>query len=509
MKKKLAALFLAAVMMLGLAACGNGASSQSAQTPAGPSAASDAQSARADNTAGGKVVMYYPLGAIPSDQDKVSQAMHDYVEEKLGLDLEVQVVPNSSYEDQLNLIMAGSEQIDLCLVFGRNVSSYVARGGLVDLNELLDTYGPDIQACLGDYLNAGSVGGVRYQVPVNRSLFYQYGIVMRKDLLDKYEIDPADIQSEEDLDAVFAAIKAGEPDMAMVQPESTTMFTYVDYDSLSDDFGVLMNYGQNLDVVNLYETDEFREQCEQHREWFEKGYIASDVLTNTESSADLVRAGKLFSFTCTVGPGTNQDKSNQCGRDMVYVALRKPFSYTGKVSTYGWGILNNSKNPEGAMQVLYLMYSDPAFLNLIDWGIEGVHYQLKEGSSRIITFADGVDDTSSGYFHNWSFAFGDQLNAYFWDGTEEDFPEQVRAMNESAIQSKAMGFAYDMSEVKNEVTAVSNVVDQYAKALTLGCVDPEKTLPEFQQALRDAGIENIIAAKQQQLNTWAEASGVS
>ena len=179
------------------------------------------------------------------------------------------------------------------------------------------------------------------------------------------------------------------------------------------------------------------------------------------------------------------------------------------MSTYGWGILNNSKNPEGAMQVLYLMYSDPAFLNLIDWGIEGVHYQLKEGSSRIITFADGVDDTSSGYFHNWSFAFGDQLNAYFWDGTEEDFPEQVRAMNESAIQSKAMGFAYDMSEVKNEVTAVSNVVDQYAKALTLGCVDPEKTLPEFQQALRDAGIENIIAAKQQQLNTWAEASGVS
>lgn len=44
--------------------------------------------------------------------------------------------------------------------------------------------------------------------------------------------------------------------------------------------------------------------------------------------------------------------------------------------------------------------------------------KLKEGSDRIITFADGVDASTSGYFHNWSFAFGDQLIVYL-DGTEE------------------------------------------------------------------------------------------
>ncbi|MDV5043040.1 hypothetical protein, partial [Faecalibacterium duncaniae] len=43
------------------------------------------------------------------------------------------------------------------------------------------------------------------------------------------------------------------------------------------------------------------------------------------------------------------------------------------------------------------------------------------------------------------------LSAYFWDGTEEDFPEQVRAMNESAMLSKAMGFAYDVTPVKTEI----------------------------------------------------------
>lgn len=129
------------------------------------------------------------------------------------------------------------------------------------------------------------------------------------------------------------------------------------------------------------------------------------------------------------------------------------------------------------MQVLDMMYSDPNFLNMLDWGLEGVHYKLKEGSDRIITFADGVDASTSGYFHNWSFAFGDQLIAYFWDGTEEDFPEQVRAMNESAMLSKAMGFAYDVTPVKTEYTAVTNVCDQYLSALAYGCIDIDAICP--------------------------------
>ena len=160
------------------------------------------------------------------------------------------------------------------------------------------------------------------------------------------------------------------------------------------------------------------------------------------------------------------------------------------------------------MKVLNLLYSDADFLNLIDWGIEGVHYKMKEGSDRIITFADGVDAATSGYFHNWSFAFGDQLNAYLWDGTEEDFPDAVRSLNKSAIQSKAMGFAYEVTPVKNEYTAVANVDSQYSAALSLGCIDPDENLPKFLEALENAGIDKIISEKQSQLDAWAEDSGV-
>ena len=189
--------------------------------------------------------------------------------------------------------------------------------------------------------------------------------------------------------------------------------------------------------------------------------------------------------------------------------LNTVFSYTTKVNSFGWSLLNNSKNPEAAMQVLDMMYSDPTFLNMLDWGLEGVHYKLKEGSDRIITFADGVDASTSGYFHNWSFAFGDQLIAYFWDGTEEDFPEQVRAMNESAMLSKAMGFAYDVTPVKTEYTAVTNVCDQYLSALAYGCIDIDDNLPKFLKELESAGLQKIIDEKAAQFADWKKENGVS
>ena len=247
-----------------------------------------------------------------------------------------------------------------------------------------------------------------------------------------------------------------------------------------------MNYGQDSEIRDLFASDEFRIECEKHREWFKKGWIASDILTTSDTAAEQIKAGKLLGFYGTVGPGTAQDKTNQCGRDMTVIPLNTVFSYTTKVNTFGWGLLNNSKNPEAAMQVLDMMYSD-----------------------RIITFADGVDASTSGYFHNWSFAFGDQLSAYFWDGTEEDFPEQVRAMNESAMLSKAMGFAYDVTPVKTEYTAVTNVCDQYLNALAYGCIDIDDNLPKFLKELESAGLQKIIDEKAAQFADWKKENGAS
>ena len=56
---------------------------------------------------------------------------------------------------------------------------------------------------------------------------------------------------------MFETIHAGEPDMAMMRLESTGTFVYADFDSLGDNFGVLMNYGQDNEIRDLFASDEF------------------------------------------------------------------------------------------------------------------------------------------------------------------------------------------------------------------------------------------------------------
>lgn len=69
--------------------------------------------------------------------------------------------------------------------------------------------------------------------------------------------------------------------MAMMRLEGSGTFVYADYDPLGDSFGVLLNYGQDDEISDLFSSDKFRAECEKHREWFKKGWIASIFLPPT------------------------------------------------------------------------------------------------------------------------------------------------------------------------------------------------------------------------------------
>lgn len=56
----------------------------------------------------------------------------------------------------------------------------------------------------------------------------------------------------------------------------------------------------------------------------------------------------------------------------------------------------------------------------------------------------------------------------------------------------------------NQVTACNNVVSKYDTALRWGVLDPAESLPEFIEALKSAGIDDIVAEKQAQLDQWLE-----
>jgi putative aldouronate transport system substrate-binding protein len=454
-----------------------------------------------------KVVMpIIATGSLP-DLPKVQEEINRYLKDR---NLEVELLPLTfaSMQNQFNLMITGGEKLDLMPVFNWTFSNDVAQGKLIGLNELLETKGAAAAAVVGsDYLKAGTVKGIIYGIPSLRDMAASYGICMRKDILDKYGFRAEDIKTIEDISNLFTVVSAGEPGMYMTFGQGNTLSivnqVMVDWDSLGDSFGVLMNHGQDaeLKVVNLFAAREYEAKLRLVRDWYQKGWVIPDAVTNTESAVRLVGAGQLFSFCSNLKPGFDQQSTlGSGGVEMVTATIMPALSTTSQVGVLSWAIPITCKNPERTMEFLNLMYTDPVIVNLIDWGIEGTHYAKL--NDQVITYPSGVNASNTGYNLNLSWVYGNSLLAYVWEGNAPDINRQMEAFNKSAIVSKALGFQFDATPVRTAIAAVQNVSDEYRLSLEYGMVDINANLPRFIRALEDAGINQIIAEKQRQLDAW-------
>jgi putative aldouronate transport system substrate-binding protein len=190
---------------------------------------------------------------------------------------------------------------------------------------------------------------------------------------------------------------------------------------------------------------------------------------------------------------------------MKVVPLAPAISNTNGPDCFMWAIPSYSKNGKQAMQMLNLMYSDKDLFNLLNWGIEGKHYV--KTADGLIDFPQGVNSSNSGYPVFSSFMWGNQLLSYVFKGDSPKLYDEYAELNKTAIKSKGLGFIYDAGSKKTENAACLNVWQQYDKSLGVGAVDPNKVLPVFINKLKAAGVDKIIADKQQQFDEWLKTNG--
>lgn len=485
-----------------LNACSGGPSGQSGTSGSGSSAGTKTGDP-AELTIG-----FYINSSMPTDMDAVLDEINKILLEKANAKITDKVVLNyGNYLEQITLMLSGNEKLDTFLCRNStNFIQYVTRGQLLEMDDLLKEYGQGIVDAVGqDFLDAGVVGGHQYGLTSIRDLAKEYGFTMLKSYADKYDIKMEDIKSMDDMGAAFAKIKAGEPDMIPVVAATganALMEYLIGIDALTDYCGVLMNYGNDdpMKVVNYFATDEYAYWCNYMHDWYQKGYIAEDFLTNNDQPHDLMRAHRGFAMPTGLKPGFDTQESNVVGEPMVSVALSERYTTTTLVETAQWCIPHNATEPEAAMKFLNLLFTDEKLINLFDWGIEGKHYVKTDDGH--ITYPEGVNSENTGYSLGLGWIFGNQYLSYVWEGDDIDVYDQLKEFNESAMKSGAFGFVYDNSKVKTEVAAVNNVLNEYRAGLEFGVLDPETALPEFLSKLETAGIDKIIAEKQSQLDAW-------
>lgn len=515
MKKisKMVSLLLAAVMALSVIGCGQPADktpdtqTQDNKEESTVQSGSEEEPDKTDGEIVELTMAYLVFSNLASDMQLVADEINKISEPEIGVRINIEAINVGDYTTQVNLMFNSGESLDIIQALSTNFSSWYSNGSLVSFSSELEQYGQGIKEAVGEaYLKAGQVNGEQYGITTNRDLATGYGFNIRTDLLEKYEIDPAQIKSLDDMEAALAKIHENEPSLVplTINVEKANLFNNMKagVDPLGDYMGVLMDMSSDeLKVENLFETERYKEFVTRMYDWHEKGYIQSDAATSSEVGPALMQSGGAFAISATTKPGLATQVSNQTGHPITMVEVFPADTCTTTVQTLQYAIAHNCERVDKAVQFLNLLYTNSDVANLLAWGIEGKHYQVQEDGH--IDFPDGVDATNSGYNLNQGWLVGNQFLTYVWTGDDLDIWDQLKSFNDDATISKAMGFTFNAEPVKTEYAACTAVLEQYRCSLESGAMEPEATLKQFNDALYSAGLQTVIDEKQKQLNEWA------
>lgn len=513
--KKFLALLLAALMVLAMfTACAKTATPSQEETtaptetaePAAPADETPADAPADDNPFAEEVTLHW---AFPALQDSfpgfeaINEKLNEITKEKINAKIEFEMIPLGEYTEKMNMKFTAGEEFDICFTGAWNpYLPAVAKGAYAELTQdVLDKYAPDVVADLNSAVwDAIRVNGKLYGIPLQQIYVRQTGIRFNTELLNKYGFDPSTVKTLDDLDEYAATIKASEPDAVVIYNYGhlfyENMVNYLGYDVIVSNTtpGVVYYAAETPVVFNQFESEEFKALCEKMREWNLAGYFPTDAVTGADSVGENdIRA---IDTDPAHKPGGDITEGQLRGYDITGIAFGDCAMTTGAVQATITAVSATSKNVERAVAFINLLDSDPEVLNLICHGIEGTDYEFVGDK------ADGLIKPISDYPGMLSFLVGNVFNEYYTDASQVGTWPETAEINANAQASCILGFAFDSEPVATQIAQCSAVVEEYLPALNCGAVDVDSTLEAFNAALKDAGVEQIIAEMQSQIDAW-------
>lgn len=481
MKKQILCTLLVMVMAISLAACGKKIENDSEEPY--------------------KITLLLRAFADDETSADVEAAINQQALKDLNMSVDIIFVSFGNAANQIQLMLSSGEDLDVTYLPGGNIPSYVDAGYLVniadyDISGLTKALGEEIiSACR-------SADHSLYTIPTFKEHAGQGAIVLRKDICDELGIDISGIHGMDDLTDIYAKVKEAYPSMSMLGNDLTGVFN-AKFDSLGGDWlGGLDNAPESTEVVNVYDTDTFKDMCTLMYQWNQAGYVRADLSTSEESKETVFAAGNCFSYIDAYKPDSVAEKEAQSGFEVYVVPLTDALMTGYNTTVTGYGIAQNSKDKEKAAKFLNWMYTSSEFNNLINWGIEGTDYQVIDKTNGVIDYVDGQDGSSVNYHQALGWNYPNQSIAYVWNGTNPDVWEEYKAWEANAKRSAALGCTFDLSTVVDDVASCNTVISKYKTALLCGEVNPEEVISQMNEELETAGLQNIIKHKQEILDNW-------
>lgn len=431
------------------------------------------------------------------DEKAVEEAINEYIEPLIGVTV---TVLNDAENTALDLALAAGEDIDLFWVASwSNAYTFIDGNIAYDLTDVIADYPALYESMPKSIWESAKTEGRNFYVPIYKEAANQYGLTVPTALVEKYGWDLSAIKELKDIEPMLADAAAD----GMNYPFG--MNTYYFSTFHADDFAFMTPYagvarnGDTTKVVNIIESPEYAEYVAMMNDWNKKGYInqaeaaletmGEDIVTELRQADPMDNA--FYPWVMT--PASKANASNRYGVEVEVIPISKSYIETDSPAGSAYMINAKTEKLDACMKFLELLSTDEKLANLAAYGIEGKHYTLENGRVSLIP--------DSGYAYPGVWIVCNVNAPTLMVGEDDDKKEQYEAFNLEAEPSVTAGFRFDRSKVEAEAGALDAVMTEYQHLTDLGFYTVDD-LPKFQEALKNAGIDTVIAELQAQYDAF-------
>ena len=426
---------------------------------------------------------------------------------------------NSDYNQAFNLMMASGKLDDIIECYSSaSFTQYGVEGAFVAIDEYLDLM-PNFKKFLDENPQARkemtSYDGHIYYIPFMQGGYASTGWFARTDWLEKLGLEAP--ETAEELHDVLVAFRDKDPNGNGKKDE----IPYFNGGMSKTSFGgleclyPLWNarpswYAENGKVKFGPYEPAYKDAIKNVAQWYQEGLIDQEIFTRGSNSRAELLGNNVGGMTHDWFGSTAKFNRELEGKidgfkfEAIPAIEGKEPQHRPATAGYGWGISTQCKHIEEAIKYFDFWFSETGY-RLINFGIEGVHYDMVDGKPQFKPELLARDD-----FQAMITADGVQCEI----GYKQDFEYEKQWLHPIAVEGMEMyeshpewfldifpplNSSYTPEEFERYTelyTPIKTYIDETVSQWLLGVTDVDSTYDAFIKQLESFNVKELIEVQQ-------------